>query len=252
MPIVGIGLHVFIALLCAVHALRSGQPLYWLFILFSFPLLGSIAYFLVIYLPNSRLERGARRAVSAAAKALDPQRELREARLAFEDTPTAQNQMRLASALLETGAGEEAARNYEACLQGPFATDPEIRYGAARAFVECGRYGEALGHLEAVRASKPDFRPEAITLLLARAYAGSSRHAEARQEFESAQTRFGTFESLAEYAIWTLVTGDLETYQRLQAEIERQQKKWNAHTRELNSHCLKRFNAALQLSRQGA
>ena len=110
MPIVGIGLHVFIALLCAVHALRSGQPLYWLFILFSFPLLGSIAYFLVIYLPNSRLERGARRAVSAAAKALDPQRELREARLAFEDTPTAQNQMRLASALLETGAGEEAAR----------------------------------------------------------------------------------------------------------------------------------------------
>ncbi len=65
MPI--IGLHLILALLCAVHAVRNNQSLYWLIILFSFPILGSIVYFLVVYLPNSRLEREATRAVAAAA-----------------------------------------------------------------------------------------------------------------------------------------------------------------------------------------
>ncbi|MFO1338365.1 MAG: hypothetical protein U1F53_09020 [Burkholderiaceae bacterium] len=134
MPIVGLGLHVLIAIFFAIHAVRSGQQTYWLFILFSFPLLGSIVYFLAIYLPDSRLERGARQAVAKAAKALDPTRELREARAAFEYTPTAQHQMRLAAALLDAGQAEEAATNYEACLKGPFASDLEIRWGAAQAW----------------------------------------------------------------------------------------------------------------------
>lgn len=67
MPFLGIGLHVLIALYFAVHALRSGQQMYWLIILFSFPLFGSIVYFFAIYLPNSRLEHGARKVVAAAA-----------------------------------------------------------------------------------------------------------------------------------------------------------------------------------------
>jgi hypothetical protein len=45
MPIAGLGLHVVIALICAIHAVRSGQPLYWLFVLFAFALLGSAVYF---------------------------------------------------------------------------------------------------------------------------------------------------------------------------------------------------------------
>ena len=140
MPFIGLGLHVLVALFFAVHAMRSRQQMYWLIILFSFPLLGSIVYFFAIYLPNSRLEYGARKVVAAAAKSIDPTRELREARTDFEYTPTAQNQMRLASALLEAGVAEEAARNYEACLKGPFASDREIKFCAARAFVESGRY----------------------------------------------------------------------------------------------------------------
>lgn len=42
MPFVGLGLHFLVAIYFAVHALRSGQGLYWLFILFSFPILGSV------------------------------------------------------------------------------------------------------------------------------------------------------------------------------------------------------------------
>ena len=103
MPVFGLGVHVLIALFFAVHAMRSGQQMYWLIILFSFPLLGSIVYFVVIYLPDSRLDRGIRKATVAAKNVLDPGRELREAEQAFDLTPTAQNQLRFANALLEAG-----------------------------------------------------------------------------------------------------------------------------------------------------
>ena len=48
MYIFGIGLHVVLALICAVHVVRTGQHNYWLFILFAFPGLGSLVYLLTV------------------------------------------------------------------------------------------------------------------------------------------------------------------------------------------------------------
>ena len=252
MPFVGIGLHLIVALFFAIHAVRTGQPIWWLFILFSFPLLGSIVYFVAIYLPNSRLQRTAGKVVAAAAKALDPTRELREAREAFEFTPTAQNQMRLAAALLEAGEAAEAARSYEACLHGPFAADPEIRFGAARAFIECARFADALQHIDAIRAAQPDFRAEDIALLRARALAGAGRGPEARAEFESAVAQFGSFDARAEYAIYAASSGDVGTARRLQAELDAIMKRWGRHNRDLNAPLLRRLQAAFaELDRRG-
>ena len=245
MPFLGLGVHVLIALFFAVHAMRSGQQMYWLFVLFSFPLLGSIVYFLVIYLPNSRLDHGARKVVAAAAKTLDPTRELREARAAFDYTPTAQNQMRLAGALLDSGQAVDAAQNYDACLKGPFASDLEIRLGAARAYFTCERFNETITHLEFIRRTNPDFRADQVSLLLARALGGASRTIEARAEFEAAVARFGSFESRAEYAIWAATAGDTATTARLRTELDSAMARWNRHTRELNKPLLRRLSAAV-------
>lgn len=249
MPFAGLGLHILLALLCAVHVVRSGQPLYWLFILFAFPLLGSLVYFFAVFLPASRLERGAMKAVSAAARAIDPQRDVRAARAEYEQTPTVQNQMRLAAALLDTGEAEESARLYAAGLQGPFAEDPEMRLGAARACVECQRFAEALPHVQAVQASRPDYRPDTAQLLLARALAGAGQATEAREAFERAIERHGTFEAHAEYQIWALATGDSATAARLQTQIDRMMSQWNPMSRELNAEPLRRLRAAQQLAR---
>ena len=252
MPFAGLGLHILLALFCAVHVVRTRQELYWLFILFAFPLLGSLVYFFMVYMPNSRLERTALKAVAAAGKAMDPTRELRNAREEFEHTPTAQNQMRLAAALLDAGEATEAARLYEGGLSGPFASDPELRFNAARAFVESQRYADALMHLQELQASRPDFRADAVSLLLAKCYAGTSRSADARQQFELALSRFGTFEAHAEYAIWALATGDLTTAARLNEEINKITRRWNKMSRELNDPAMRRYNAALALaSRRG-
>jgi hypothetical protein len=250
MPII-FGLHVLIALFFAVHAVRTGQPLFWLLILFMFPMFGSIAYFVAIYLPNSRLQRSARKAVVAASKALDPSRELREARAAFEDTPTAQNQMRLAGALLESGTPEEAARNYEACLRGPFADDLEMRLGAARAYIAAGRSADAVTHLDFIRQADPAFRAEAVALLLARALAGTGRNDEARREFEAAVERFGSFETKAEYLIWAADQGDAAVAARFKPELAKTMDRWPRHTRDLQKPLVRRLNEAYARIGQG-
>jgi hypothetical protein len=250
MPFIGLGFHLIIALYFAIHAIRSGQNMYWLLILFSFPLLGSIVYFFAIYFPDSRLQHGARKVMASAAKALDPTRELRDARAAFDYTPTAQNQMRLAAALLDAGEAEEAVTNYEKCLAGPFARDPDIRLGAARANFECGRFQQAIEHLEFIRKDTPEFRAEQVALLFTRALAESGRRAEAKAEFESALARFGSFDAKAEYLIWALAVNDQETAARLQIEIQRTTERWNRHTKELNLAMLRRLDAAYELARQ--
>ncbi|MDM4768102.1 tetratricopeptide repeat protein [Pelomonas sp. SE-A7] len=244
MPFIGAGLHLLVALFFAIHAVRTGQPLYWLVILFMFPLLGSAVYFFAVFLPGSRLERGARRTVAATARALDPGRELREARAALEATPTAQNQMRLANALLEAGQPQEAAEAFEICLKGPFASDAEIKLGAARAWLEAGQAGRAVNHLQAIRADQPGFRNDQLSLLLARALAADKRHEEARAEFEHGLARFGSFEAHAEYAIWALQRGEQALADKLQAEIEKMCRSWNRHTQELNAPVLRRLEAA--------
>ncbi|MCL2523890.1 MAG: hypothetical protein FWF20_12525 [Betaproteobacteria bacterium] len=251
MPFVGLGLHVLIALYFAVHAVRSGQNTYWLFILFSFPLLGSVVYFFAIYLPDSRLQQGARKAVASAAKALNPGKELREAEAAYEYTPTAQNQMRFAAALLEAGRVEEAAEKYEACLSGPFASDNEVRLLAARANFECEKFVRASELLELIRKADPEFRGEQVSLLLARVFAQSGQQTEAKAEFESALAKFGSFDVKAEYLVWALISNERELAAQLQIEIQRTTERWNRQTKELHKPMLRRLDAAYEHARQG-
>lgn len=243
MPI-GIGLHVILAIICAVHAVRTGQQNYWLFILFAFPLLGSLVYFVTIYLPNSRLERQAVKTVSNAVKSLDPTRDIRQALENFEYTPTAQNQMQLAQAYLAAGQASEAAKHYEVCLEGPFANDLEIRFSAAHAFIESTQYTKALPLLQGIQAEKPNFREQTVQLLTARCYAGLGDDTQARHLFEACTKKFGTFEALAQYAIWALNTGKTDKAQTLEEQIAEKTKRWTQTERTLNEDTIRKLKAA--------
>ena len=79
MSFFGIGLHVIIALFFAVHVVRTNQNMYWLLLLFAFPLLGSLVYLFAIYLPSLRQSRSGRAATRAISQLVDPNRAVREA-----------------------------------------------------------------------------------------------------------------------------------------------------------------------------
>jgi hypothetical protein len=244
MPIFGLGIHVLVALFFAVHAVRTGRQLYWLLILFSFPLLGSLVYFAVVFLPQSRLEHGLRKAGAAVQKSLDPGRALREAQQAYDLTPTAHNQMRLAAALFDAGMVAQSVLQYDACLSGPFANDAEIGIGAARAKLANRQPQAAIELLQALRRTHPGFRPEQLALLLAASFSAAGMQAQAAQEYDAVVARFAGIEARAEYALWAIAQGETAIAEHQIKEIEHARKHMSAHTRSLHRELFRRLDAA--------
>ncbi len=249
MPFLGLGLHVFVAIFFAIHAIRSGRELYWLLILFMFPLLGSVVYFFAIFLPElrsgSHMQRGLRTVTNVAVNAIDPGRELRAAKAAFEFTPTAQNQWRYADALLAADQVGEAVEQFEQCLRGPFANDLEIQFAAANAHLRFQQSEQALKLLLAIRQSSATFRTEAVTLLLAQIYAQSGNNDAAREEYEQAVSRFGSVQARAEYALFAAQHGDLVNARQLYQELNELKKHWNKHSRDQYLPLLQKLEALM-------
>jgi hypothetical protein len=241
MPFIGLGVHFLAAIFFGVHAIRTGRNLYWLIILFSFPLLGSIVYFLVEYLPQSRLNRGINKAAGAAMKLLDPEREYREASAAFELTPTAQNKIRLAKASLDRGNAQEAVTHYQDALRGPFAGDPELLFGLASALLCQDTPTAAMRAIEVVeqlRAAHPDYRKDEVALFAARAFAGSGRSAEAAQAFEHALASYNNVETRARYIAWLAAQGEAAKASHHLDDLLKAAKHWSAHARTINREWL--------------
>ncbi len=244
MPILGLGIHFLIAIFFAVHAMRNRREMYWLVILFSFPVLGSVVYFFAIYLPHSRLEQGLRQVGKSAMKTLDPGRDVREAQARFELTPTAQNQVALANAHLAAGQHAEAVAQFDACLQGPFANDLEICLAAARARLAHGQAAGALTLLQKIRAQNAEFRAEQVGLAMAQALAADGQREAAGREFADVAARSDSIEARVEYAIWLVQNGQPETANRVRADLEKTRGHLPPNARELNQPLFRRLDAA--------
>jgi hypothetical protein len=231
MPMFGIGLHVLVAVLFAIHAVRNNQPLYWLFILFFFPLLGSIVYGVAVWLPEMRSHRGVRRAGSKVKQLLDPGRELREATEANQLSPSVGNQLRLAEALLEGGRAGEAVAHYQLALQGLYAGDPDIQSRLAKALLESGRPADARELLDRVIAQNPKFRSPPAHLTYARAVAACGDREKAHEEYGVLTGYYPGLEARARYAALLQEWGDTEGARKLAAESLRDAQRLPAHTR---------------------
>lgn len=236
-----LGVHVAIALCFAVHAVRSGQERYWLFILFAFPMLGSVVYAVAIWLPEWRHSHAGRQVVQGVQRRLDPTRELRAAQDAFETAATTDNRVRLADALIEAGRAEDAMTHYEAALRGLYADDPDLQVRVARAQLESGRAGDARRRLDDLIQRKPDFRSPAGHLLYARALAAEGDRDKARHEFDTLVGYFGGFEAHAFYAETLAGWGETDAAIRLRDEALRKAKRLPAYARRMNRDYLKRL-----------
>jgi hypothetical protein len=248
MRIFGISLYVIIALFFAVHAVRTQQNMYWLLILFLFPGLGSLVYFFVIYLPALRQSRGARVATRAISQFVDPNRAVREARMDFDRTPTVAHRMRLGAALLDAGNAAEALEHYQAAASGPFASDPALLQGLARAQFANGDASATQGALEELFAVNPLARqqPEPA-LLYARALAAIGA-AGTRAAFEMALASASDAAPRCLYAEWLAAQpgdADRQRARELYAEIVHDARHWPRHARDHNSEWLQRAQTAL-------
>lgn len=248
MPIFGISLHVIVALFFAVHAVRTQQNMYWLLILFLFPAIGSAVYFFAIYLPSLRQSRGARAATRAITQIVDPNRAVREARVNFDRAPTVAHRMRLAAALLDAGNAAEALTHYRAAASGPFASDPALLDGLARAQFATGDVSAARETLEKLFAVHPFARQQPDpALLYARALAALGSP-DTRAAFEAALASARDAAPRCLYADWLAAQAndaDRARARELYADIVHDAKHWPRHAREHNSEWLQRAQSAL-------
>ncbi|MEO7254093.1 MAG: hypothetical protein ABIZ64_07615 [Casimicrobium sp.] len=243
-PYIGLGLHVVVALFFAIHALRTGRSLYWLFVLFSFPLLGSVAYFFVEYLPELRFNRAARGAAHAVTKFINPDGELREAQRAFDQTATVGNRIRLAHALLGKGDAQGAAAQFRECAQGAFADDPDVLYGLVDAEFACGNAPAAAAAMNTLFKLHPARNTGAAALLYARVLAIAEPDA-AEAAFDHAMTTGTGPEPLIRYGEWLRSKGrNADAAQHFQQVVD-DARHWPSRTRSSQKDWLRQAREGL-------
>ena len=241
MPIAGLGLHVLIAIFFATHVIRRGQDKYWLWILFAFPLFGSLVYALTIWLPEARHSRQGHQVVRGMRQLLDPSRELREAQEALDVAATPGNRLRLADALLGSGRASEAVVQYQAVLSGLYADDAQVQIKLARALLEAGKPNDARDLLDRLIVQQPKLKSPDGHLIYARAVAALGDRVKAREEFESLVGYFAGMEARAYYAETLLAWGDAGRCRELLEDSNKISKRMPGAARDINREWLARL-----------
>jgi hypothetical protein len=172
-----------IALFFAIHAVRNGREIFWLFILFMFPFLGSLVYAFAVFLPELRNAPKVRKVQADLVEQMDPGRDVRLARERFDDLPTVQNRFELAQALLASGNAQEAVTHLQACLFGPHDDDTAILQALATSQLAAGDGLAALATLDRLRAAHPKYQSAEAHLVYARALEKTGQLAEAEGEY---------------------------------------------------------------------
>jgi hypothetical protein len=206
MPIIGLSILVQIA--CAVHCVRNNRNSMWLMVIIFLSLPGCLAYAIFEIFPAYAGRREVRALKSAAARKLDPDREIRLAREAVETADTASNHTALADALAATGNWKEAARHYRGALdRAPGGGDRAAKVKLARAELEAGDDAEARALLEALPPSGSDSENDRAALLLARALEGCGETARALALYEELGRRMAGCEAPCRLAALLIASG---------------------------------------------
>ncbi len=171
MPILA-GLLLLIQFSFAYHALKTGRPYWWIFIIMGFPVMGCLIYYFVEVFPNSREQRKVRRGARNVAKVLHPHADLKRRAEELEICGSVDNKLALAEECMVNEMHAEAYMLYESCLTGAYQTDGAILFGLARAAVENRDWGNASGALARLKAEAPRTRPQDVRLLEARVLEG--------------------------------------------------------------------------------
>ena len=217
MPIIG-GVIILLQITVLFHAMKTGRPYYWIFIIMGFPVLGCLVYFLVEVLPGSRSERNLKKFGNDIAKAMNPDREMKRRAEELAICGSVENKLKLAEELVERGMFDEAIPLFEGAREGQYLYAPDLLYGLARARFFNGDYLEARKLLGELQTHAPRYYAQEVALMKARAAAKFGDRSTALMEIESLLETFVGLEARYRYA--ELLYED-NKQARAKAELER-------------------------------
>jgi hypothetical protein len=217
MPVIG-GVIILLQLTVLFHAMKTGRPYYWIFIIMGFPVMGCLIYFLVEVLPGSRPERNLKKFGNDIAKAMNPDREMKRRAEELAICGSVENKLKLAEELVERGMFDEAIPLFEGARNGQYQYAPDLLYGLARARFFNGDYLEARKLLGELQSHAPRYYAQEVALMKARAAAKFGDRSTALVEIESLLETFVGLEARYRYA--ELLYED-DKPARAKAELER-------------------------------
>lgn len=239
MPVIGIGFSTLLAISLAIHVIQTGQDRYWLFILLAFPIFGSLVYLFVVVLPQFRGTHSGYHFESKLRKALDPNRELREAQTAFEISSTVDSQTRLAKALVDSDRAQEALPYYQQALSGVYKTAPDILLQYAYALFKSKQYYQARETLDLLRETNPNYRSDEGHLLYAKILVCLGEKQLAKEEFHVLIDYYPSLEALSQYLQVLVHWNDFIQAEQLLQNYKMRLKHMPRHTKRINAQWIK-------------
>jgi hypothetical protein len=192
---------------CAVHVVRSGRQLYWIWILLIGSYLGVIVYVIAAVIPDLRNDPRSRQAARKVINTFDPERQRRNIQQRLEIADTIDNRRILAEESMKLGDYANAAELYRSVLKGVYANDAAFLLGLARAQAGQNDFASARASLDSLYAAHPDFRSSDAELLRARALESIGDHAAALERYRALATSYPGEEARFRYGALLKQTG---------------------------------------------
>lgn len=152
-----------------VHVVKTGRPMYWIFILIIAPGIGGLAYAIAELLPELQNNMRAKRTMRGVKQVLDPGSELRRRQLEHRLSGSVDAARHLATELMEKGRYGEAITHYRTALSGIYEHDPDLLLGLATAQFGDGDAQAAKDTLDTLKETNPEYRSPEGHLVYARA-----------------------------------------------------------------------------------
>jgi hypothetical protein len=224
------GAILLVQVLCIVHAIRSGRSS-WIWIIFFFPLVGSIVY----VISEVRVGRAGQRLAGQIVDVVQPSRRLGELRAKLDECPSVENRMELAGECARQRQFTEAIQLYRDCLSGVHADDPAALKLLAAVQLDSGAFADAKETLERLFRT-PRERTPAARLLFARALEGTGDDTATLAAYEDARAGAIGDEARARHALFLDKLGRTEDaraiWERIAKEASRADGRYRRDNRE--------------------
>lgn len=210
-------LPMILALVALVDCIRVGASWYWLWIILGFPVIGPLAYFIVVRSPAL----GGRQAALLSpyvARRLQARRRLRELAIQLSHWRGPGILVEAGEELLVLGKYREAEAHFREAQQAGAAVE-DVNFGLAQALEMQGRWPEAAALLEALVAVEPDSHLGEGPLQLGRSLDESGRRDEAEAVLRRVLAKRTVIEAQVRLARILYIKGDREEAAKLDAEI---------------------------------
>ncbi len=206
-----------IALVAIVDCVRLGAPWYWIWIILAFPMIGAVAYFVVV---RSGWLGGRQTAMSPdTARRLQARRRLREINVQLTHWRGPAVLAEAGEELLVLGKHKEAEKHFLEARENGAGID-DVNFGLAQTYQMQGRFGDAVPLLDELVQAQPDAYLGRAMLQLGRSLDESGEKERAEKVLRDVLERRTVIEAQVRLARLLLARGEKTEAQRLLQEVK--------------------------------